>query len=64
MPFVIDLDPVLVRFGPLEIRWYGMALMAAIAIAYLLIRREARRRDIPDALVADAALRVALAPDD
>jgi prolipoprotein diacylglyceryltransferase len=26
MPFIIDIDPVAVRFGPLEIRWHGIAI--------------------------------------
>jgi len=30
MPFVINIDPVALHQGPLEIRWYGIA-MAAIA---------------------------------
>jgi phosphatidylglycerol:prolipoprotein diacylglycerol transferase len=61
MPFVIDVDPVAVWLGPLEIRWYGIGVVAAIAIAYLLVRRETRRRGIPDALVADGAFWVGLA---
>lgn len=61
MPFVIDVDPVAFHLGPLEIRWYGIAVLAAITVAYLLVRRETRRRAIPDALVADGAIWVGLA---
>jgi phosphatidylglycerol:prolipoprotein diacylglycerol transferase len=52
VPFVIDIDPVAFHLGPLEIRWYGIAVVAAIAIASVPIRRGTRRRGIPGALVA------------
>ena len=61
MPLIIDVDPVAFHLGPLEIRWYGIAVVAAIAVAYLVVRRETRRRGIPDALVADGTLWVGLA---
>ena len=52
MPFVIDIDPVTFHLGPLEIRSYGIAVVAAIAIASVLVRRGTRRPGIPHALVA------------
>jgi prolipoprotein diacylglyceryltransferase len=52
VPFVIDIDPVTFQLGPLEIRWYGIAVVAAIAIASVLVWRGTRRPGIPDALVA------------
>lgn len=32
-------DPVALRLGPLAIRWYGLAYVAAFLFAYLLLRR-------------------------
>ena len=61
MPFVIDVNPVAFSLGSFEIRWYGIAVATAAAVAYLLVRRETRRRGIPDALVADGAFWVGLA---
>jgi phosphatidylglycerol:prolipoprotein diacylglycerol transferase len=40
MPFVIDIDPLAFHLGPLEIRWYGIAVMATITIAFLVVGRE------------------------
>ena len=61
MPFVIDINPVLIQLGPVAIRWYSLALIAAIAVAYLIARRGTRRMGIPDAVLADGAIWVGLA---
>jgi prolipoprotein diacylglyceryltransferase len=61
MPFVIDIDPVLIQLGPAAIRWYSLALIAAVAVAYLIARRGTRRAGIPDAILADGAIWVGLA---
>ena len=36
------IDPVLVRLGPLSIRWYGLAYLAAFVLSYALLRRFVR----------------------
>jgi phosphatidylglycerol---prolipoprotein diacylglyceryl transferase len=41
------IDPVLMRIGPLEIRWYGLMYLCAFALAYLVIRAELRRKGGP-----------------
>jgi phosphatidylglycerol:prolipoprotein diacylglycerol transferase len=61
MPFVIDVNPVLVQLGPVAIRWYGLALIAAVAVAYLIARRGTRRAGIPDAALADGVIWVGIA---
>jgi phosphatidylglycerol:prolipoprotein diacylglycerol transferase len=61
MPFVIDIDPVLIQLGPVAIRWYSLALIGAVAVAYLIARRGTRRAGIPDAILADGTIWVGLA---
>lgn len=41
------LDPVLLRIGPLELRWYGLMYLFGFACAYVIIRAELRRRQGP-----------------
>lgn len=41
--FVLNLDPILVSFGPFSIHWYGIAYVVAIAIGLFVISRWARR---------------------
>jgi phosphatidylglycerol:prolipoprotein diacylglycerol transferase len=33
------IDPVLVRIGPLAVRWYGLAYVGAFVVAWLVLRR-------------------------
>jgi phosphatidylglycerol:prolipoprotein diacylglycerol transferase len=44
--FTIGVDPVAFTIGSLEIRWYGIMLAIAIASAFVIIPREARRLGI------------------
>ncbi len=37
--FVINIDPVLLRIGPLAIHWYGLMYVVAIAVALWVVRR-------------------------
>jgi phosphatidylglycerol:prolipoprotein diacylglycerol transferase len=37
--FVINIDPVLLRIGPLAIHWYGLMYAVAIAVALWVVRR-------------------------
>ncbi len=47
------IDPVLLRVGPLEVRWYGMMYLVGFTIAFFIIRSEFKRRKGP--LPVDAA---------
>jgi phosphatidylglycerol:prolipoprotein diacylglycerol transferase len=56
------IDPVFLRIGPLEMRWYGLMYIMAFSSAYLLIRNVAPKRNIPLSQegVADLVFAVAL----
>ncbi|MCL1916313.1 MAG: prolipoprotein diacylglyceryl transferase [Desulfovibrionaceae bacterium] len=41
------IDPVIFTLGPLAVRWYGLAYLAAFATAWFLGARRADRRDSP-----------------
>lgn len=46
--YVHDLNPVLLPiWGPLAIRWYGLAYVAGFVIAYLILNRWGRRNEYP-----------------
>ena len=38
-----NFDPVIFRFGPLAVRWYGVAYLLGFLLAYLLLRKMVRR---------------------
>ena len=40
------IDPVALRLGPLAIRWYGLAYLAGFLIAFLALRRMARKETL------------------
>lgn len=61
MPFVIDIDPVALTLLGLPIRWYGLILVVAAAVAVWLAQREGRRRGIDPAVVSDAVIWVGAA---
>jgi phosphatidylglycerol:prolipoprotein diacylglycerol transferase len=42
-----DIDPIAFKIGPLAVHWYGLAYLAAFALAWALARRRARRADAP-----------------
>jgi len=44
---VIGIDPVIFRLGGFEIRWYIVAIIAAIVVALLVAAREFKRKAIP-----------------
>jgi phosphatidylglycerol:prolipoprotein diacylglycerol transferase len=53
---VIALDPVLLRFGPVSLRWYGLFLTLGLAAGLLVALRAGRRRGIDDDSLWMAAL--------
>jgi phosphatidylglycerol:prolipoprotein diacylglycerol transferase len=61
MPFVIDIDPVALTLLGIPVRWYGLTLLAAAAVAIWLARREGRRRGIAPEVISDAVVWVAVA---
>lgn len=42
-----NIDPVFLRIGPLEFRWYGLMYILAFISAYLLITRRVRQKGFP-----------------
>lgn len=51
----IDIDPVLIHVGHLALGWYGIAIMLAITVAFLVVSREARRRGLDSEAVLSVA---------
>ncbi|KAB2329078.1 prolipoprotein diacylglyceryl transferase [Cytobacillus depressus] len=50
------LNPVLLSFGPISIRWYGVIIGIGIALALVVVMREAERRGLQKDLFADLLL--------
>lgn len=46
MPFVIEIDPIALAVIGIPVRWYGLVLLPAMAVAIAIARREGRRRRI------------------
>lgn len=42
-----QIDPIIVRIGPLAVRWYGMMYLLGFVAAWLIIRHLARLRSLP-----------------
>lgn len=57
----IGLDPVALSLGGVEIRWYGIAVVASIVVALWVATDGARRARLAPGLVEDAALWVGAA---
>lgn len=45
-PVVVNIDPVILQIGHFSLRWYGLAIAAAIAVAFALAIREAGRKGL------------------
>lgn len=50
------LSPIAISLGPIEIRWYGIIIGIGIALALILVMREAERRGLQKDLFADLML--------
>lgn len=61
MPFIIDIDPVAFSAFGVAVRWYGLILVVAAAVAIWLARREGRRLGIPPEAISDGAVWIGLA---
>lgn len=42
LPYLHQIDPVLVHLGPLPLRWYGLSYLFAVGFAYFLATRRVR----------------------
>ncbi|HVN71856.1 MAG TPA: prolipoprotein diacylglyceryl transferase, partial [Desulfomonilia bacterium] len=42
-----QIDPVLIHFGPLQLRWYGLMYIIGFILAYVVIMDVCRRRRLP-----------------
>ena len=47
-PIVIDINPAIVQIGHFAIRWYGLAIAAAILVGFMVALHEAKRKGIPE----------------
>ena len=54
-------DPVAFHLGPVPILWYGLCYAIGLALAYVVITREARRRGLDQRLVDNGIIIVAAA---
>ena len=61
MPFVIDLDPVAFSLLGFHVRWYGIIVAIAAAVAIWLATRKASRGRIAAGAISDAAIWVGAA---
>ena len=53
-------DPVAFQLGPIPVYWYGVCYAVGLALAYLVITREARRRGLDARLVDNGIIIVAV----
>jgi phosphatidylglycerol---prolipoprotein diacylglyceryl transferase len=60
---VIDWTPQPIAFaiGPLAVHWYGIMYAIGLAVAFVVIEREARRRDLDTGLLANGFILIAFA---
>ncbi len=52
--------PILIRLGPLTIRFYGLMYVTALLVGIILLRLEAKRRGLPTERMVDVAFYVFL----
>jgi phosphatidylglycerol:prolipoprotein diacylglycerol transferase len=54
-------QPIAIQLGPIPVYWYGVAYAVGLALAYVTITREARRRGLNAALVDNGIIIVGIA---
>ena len=56
------IDPVFLRLGPLQFRWYGLMYVIGFVVSYFIMRNEARHRqlELDNEAVADLIFCLAL----
>jgi len=57
-----NIDPVFLKLGPIQLRWYGLMYLLGFLLSYFVIRREARYRKLTltDEGVADLIFTLAI----
>jgi phosphatidylglycerol:prolipoprotein diacylglycerol transferase len=53
--FVVGIEPVIFRLGPVTVRWFGVLLLVALAVGLRLSLRRAARGGLPRSAVLDVA---------
>ena len=43
-----EIDPVFLRLGPVQLRWYGLMYMVSFIIGYFLLKSLAKQRRLID----------------
>lgn len=61
VPFVIEVDPIAFTLVGISVRWYGLVLILASAVAIRLAQREGPGRGIDGKIVSDAVIWVGAA---
>jgi phosphatidylglycerol---prolipoprotein diacylglyceryl transferase len=60
MPPILGLftspGPVLLHFGPITVRWYGLLIASAVLLGVILSRSLARRRQVDPEIISDAVI--------
>ena len=41
----VNIDPILVKLGPLQLSWYGLMYVLGFAVSYVLVRYQIKRKD-------------------
>ena len=54
-------QPIAFAIGPLAVHWYGIMYAIGLAVAFVVIEREARRRDLDTGLLANGFILIAFA---
>lgn len=52
----INIDPILLRWGPLTISWHGLCLAAGVVVLYLILVREGTRKSFSRLSLSELAL--------
>lgn len=58
---IININPVIVHLGPLELRWYGLAIMLAVVAAVLITARRGKKKGISTEDIYSLALWLVIA---
>jgi phosphatidylglycerol:prolipoprotein diacylglycerol transferase len=56
MQILAFIDPVLIKLGPIEVRWYGLIVVSAILTAIWVAERNAKSRGLDAEMMPDLAL--------
>ena len=59
--FILNIDPIFLRLGPIAIHWYGLAYVVAITVGVYVLRRWSRRMGVHDDQLYGLVLYTAIA---